>query len=38
MKQRQERIPADSKPLLKEAVERLVQLHEARGRTDQAAE
>jgi serine/threonine protein kinase len=38
MKQREGKIPADKKPWLKEALQRLVQLYEATGRPDQAAE
>jgi hypothetical protein len=38
MKQRHERIPAEDKPLLKEAVESLIQLYETTARPDKAAE
>lgn len=38
MKQREAKIPAVGKPRLKEALERLVQLYDATGRSDQAAE
>jgi serine/threonine protein kinase len=38
MKQREDKIPADSKPWLKEGLQRLVQLYEATGRPDKAAE
>jgi hypothetical protein len=38
MKQREADIPAAGKPRLQEALQRLVQLCEATGRTDQAAE
>ena len=37
MKQREDKIPVPGKPRLKEALQRLVQLYEATGRTDQAA-
>ena len=38
LKQRREKIPAEHKPRLKQAVERLVQLYEGTGRPEQAAE
>jgi tetratricopeptide (TPR) repeat protein len=38
MKQREGRIPAAARPLLKEALQRLVQLYETRDRKDQATE
>jgi hypothetical protein len=38
MKQREDKIPAEGKPRLKEAQRRLVQLYEATGRPDKAAE
>ena len=38
MKQRQDKIPADGRVRLKEALQRLVQLYEATVRPDQAAE
>lgn len=38
MKPREARIPAVGKPRLKETLQRLVQLYEATGRPDQAAE
>ena len=38
MKQREDRIPAVGKPRLKETLQRLVQLYDATGRPDQAAE
>jgi TolA-binding protein len=37
MKQREDKIPALGKSRLKEALQRLVQLYESTGRTDQAA-
>jgi hypothetical protein len=38
MKSRENDIPAEAKPRLKEALQRLVQLYEATGRPDRAAE
>ena len=38
MKQRQDKIPANGRVRLKEALQRLVQLYEETGRPDQAAE
>ena len=38
MKQRQDKIPADGRVRLKEALQRLVRLYEATVRPDQAAE
>jgi len=38
MKQREDKIPAFGKPRLKETLQRLVQLYEATGQTDKAAE
>lgn len=38
MKRREDKIPAVNKPRLKESLQRLVQLYEATGRPDQAAE
>ena len=37
MKQREEKVPADGRPRLKETLQRLVQLYGATGRPDQAA-
>jgi tetratricopeptide (TPR) repeat protein len=37
-KQRQDKIPADSKPQVKETLQRLVQLYEATGQSAKAAE
>jgi tetratricopeptide (TPR) repeat protein len=37
MKQREDKIPTEGKPRLKETLQRLVQLYEATGRPDQAA-
>ena len=38
MKQREDRIPTESKPRLKEALQRLARLYEGTGRPEQAAE
>ena len=38
MKQRQQKVPAGGRPILKENVQRLVQLYESTGRTGQAGE
>jgi hypothetical protein len=38
MKQREEEIPADGRPRLKETLQRLVQLYEATSRPDRAAQ
>jgi len=38
MKQREDRIPAGSKPRVKEALQRLVQLYEATGQSEKATE
>jgi lipopolysaccharide biosynthesis regulator YciM len=38
MKQRQDKIPAASKPRVKETLQRLVQLYEATGQAEKAAE
>ncbi len=38
MKQREAKMSADAKPRLKDALQRLVQLHETKNRHDQAAE
>ena len=37
MKQREDKIPAIERPCLKEALQRLVRLHDATGRSGQAA-